>query len=474
LLAKLERVLLGDCNRLMICMPPGSAKSTYTSVLFPGFFLANLPEASVISASHTSELAERWGRRVRNLVAEHAQTLGINLRSDTQAAGRWELESGGGYLAVGVGQAVVGYRADLIVIDDPVRGREEAYSEVSRRSVWEWYNTELRTRLRPGGRIVLIMTRWHDDDLAGRLLAEAEKGGEKFEVLALPAVAEEDDPIGRKPGELLWADDPNYNYAAFLKQEQATQSPLNFSALFQQRPSPETGEFFLSEWLRPYETVPDLRELRTYGASDYAVTSRGGDYTVHVIVGIDPGGRLYLLDLWRGQTSPDIWVERMLDLGIKWKPICWGEESGQIKSSVGPFIDRRQRERKIPLYRRVFPTKGDKQARAQSIRALMALRGLYVPPKASWYAAFQQELLRFPAHKHDDQVDALALIGQMLDVIAPGNAIEQKVVRFNPARDAYRVIDDDRALQRAMHDNEFHLNLIDEDGYDEASSFLTM
>jgi predicted phage terminase large subunit-like protein len=407
------------------------------------------------------------------LVAEHAQTLGISLRSDTQAAGRWELESGGGYLTVGVGQAVVGYRADLIVIDDPVRGREEAYSEVSRRSVWEWYNTELRTRLRPGGRIVLIMTQWHDDDLAGRLLAEADKGGERWETLVLPAVAEEDDPIGRKPGELLWSDDPQYDYARFLKQEQNTQSPMNFSALFQQRPSPETGEYFLSEWLRPYEKVPDLRELRTYGASDYAVTSRGGDYTCHVVIGIDPGGRLYLLDLWRGQTSPDIWVERMLDLGVKWKPIAWAEESGQIKSSVGPFIDRRQRERKIPLYRRTFPTKSDKQSRAQSIRALMALRGLYVPVKASWFASFQQELLHFPAGKHDDQVDALALIGQMLDIVAPGNAIEQKTPKYDPRKDAYREIKDAEMLDRVMHDNEFHLHT-DDDGYDEASSFLTL
>ena len=149
LLERLERVLLGECSRLLVAMPPGSAKSTYTSVLFPAFFLANLPEASVISASHTSELAERWGRRVRNLVAEHASTLGIGLRADTQAAGHWELESGGGgYLAVGVGQAVVGYRGDLIVVM-MIRSREEAYSEISRRSVWEWFNTELRTRLRP-------------------------------------------------------------------------------------------------------------------------------------------------------------------------------------------------------------------------------------------------------------------------------------------------------------------------------------
>jgi hypothetical protein len=131
-------------------MPPGSAKSTYTSILFPAFFLANHPDASIICASHTAELSERWGRRVRNSINEHELTLGIRLRADAQAVGRWQLETGGEYLAVGVGQAVVGFRADLIVVDDPIRSREDAYSEVVRRSTWEWFTTELRTRLRPG------------------------------------------------------------------------------------------------------------------------------------------------------------------------------------------------------------------------------------------------------------------------------------------------------------------------------------
>src|SRR5262249_50374878 len=154
--------------------------------------------------------------------------------------------------------------------------------------------------------------------------------------------------------------------------------------------------------------------LRTYAASDYAVTSKGGDYTVHIVVGVDPDGKLYLLDLWRAQASPDVWVERMLDMAKLWKPISWAEEVGQIRASVGPFIQRRMMERKIPLYRQQFPTKGDKAVRAQAIRGRMAMGGLYVPTKASWYPAFLQEVLSFPVGKHDDQVDALGLIGQML------------------------------------------------------------
>jgi phage terminase large subunit-like protein len=183
----------------------------------------------------------------------------------------------------------------------------------------------------------------------------------------------------------------------------ATQSPMNWASLYQQRPAPADGDYFKAEWLKPYERIPDLKTLRTYAASDYAVTSKGGDYTVHIVVGIDPKNRLYVLDLWRAQTTPDVWVDEMLDMARLWKPIAWAEEVGQIRSSVGPFIEKRMAERKIPLFRRQFPTKHDKSVRAQSIRGRMSLG----------------ELLSFPAGKHDDIVDALGLVGQ-LHIMSPG------------------------------------------------------
>jgi hypothetical protein len=197
---KLNAVARGETDRLLICAPPGSAKSTYVSVLFILWFLANNPETHVIHASHTQDRAEGWGRKLRNLILEHAQTLGISLRSDSQAIGRWELTTGGSYMAVGCGQAVLGARADLVVIDDPIRSREAAWSEIERKNLWEWYGGDLKTRLRPGGKIVLIMTRWHESDLGGRLLEEMDKGGDVWDTLILPAVAEENDPLGRQQG----------------------------------------------------------------------------------------------------------------------------------------------------------------------------------------------------------------------------------------------------------------------------------
>lgn len=398
-------------------MPPGAAKSTYASILFAPWYFGVYPDHCIIAASHTAELAEKWGRRVRNLVDEHSLVLGTGLAPDSQAAGRWETGAGGEYFAAGVGGAIAGRRADLVVIDDPVRSREDADSELIREKTWDWYKSDLYTRLKPGGRIVLIQTRWHEDDLAGRLLADMAQGGDQWEVISLPAIAEADDPLGRRTGEALW---PEWEDNDELARKRRAVGPREWSALYQQRPAPEEGDYFKAEWLKPYDKAPARETLRIYGGSDYAVTADGGDYTCHAVVGLDPDGRMYLLDLWRKQTASDEWIEAFCDLVIDWKPMGWAEEQGQIKAGIGPYLDRRQRERQAYCAREAFPTRGDKAVRAQSIRGRMALEGLYVPTKADWYPALRSELLSFPAGKHDDQVDALGLVGQLLDYMLAG------------------------------------------------------
>jgi predicted phage terminase large subunit-like protein len=160
--------------------------------------------------------------------------------------------------------------------------------------------------------------------------------------------------------------------------------------------------------------------MRVYGASDYAVTADGGDYTVHVVIGMDHAGRLHLLDLWRAQADASVWIEAFCDLVAKWRPLAWAEETGQIRAGVGPFLERRMRERQTFTSRRQFPTRGDKAIRAQSIIGRMALDGLRMRPDAPWIADLEPELLSFPSGKHDDQVDALGLVGQLLDVMATG------------------------------------------------------
>jgi hypothetical protein len=377
IIEELEAVARGEYDRLAIFLPPGSAKSTYASVLFPPWVLANSPDSAIIAASHTQELAERWGRKVRNLILEHGPVLDIGLSPDSQAAGRWETMEGGEYFAAGVGGSITGRRADLVLIDDPVRSREDADSETSRERAWEWYRSDVLTRLKPGGRVVLIQTRWHEDDLAGRALADAEAAGRPFRVVKLPMEAEDDDPLGRAPGALLWPEYFTPEMAAEARRDART-----WTALYQQRPAPEEGNYFKDEWLRPIDTMPAAANLRVYGASDYAVSAGKGDYTVHVVVGVDADQRMYLLDLWRRQATSDEWVESLCDLIGTWRPAAWAEEQGQIKAGVGPFLERRLKERQAFVYRQQFPTRGDKGVRAQSVRGRMAMNGLYVPRDA--------------------------------------------------------------------------------------------
>lgn len=416
-------------------MPPGSAKSTYVSILFPPWFMQAEDNASVLAASHTTELAEKWGRRIRNLIAEHGLTLGQSLAEDSQAAGRWGLASGAEYYAAGVGTGIAGFRAKLGLIDDPIRSRQDADSELIRDRTWDWYINDFCTRLVPGARKVLIQTRWHEDDLAGRALNH-----EQWHTIELAAEAYENDPLGRKAGEFLWTDG-EYGYGQQLAELKRTTPARTWSALYQQRPAPEEGDYFKADWLKPYDRLPDRSTMRVYGGSDYAVTADGGDYTVHAVVGVDPDGRMYLLDLWRKQTASDVWIESFCDAVRKWKPLEWAEETGQIKASLGPFIDRRQREREAYVKRTQFPTRGDKSIRAQSIRGRMALEGLYVPVNAPWFADFRSELLSFPAGKHDDQVDAIGLIGQLLETITGGEHPVKKTV--NPMDDYIEIDPDD-------------------------------
>jgi hypothetical protein len=171
LIDRLERVARGEIKRLAVFMPPGSAKSTYGSILFPPYVMANAPNRAILAASHTTELAEKWGRRVRNLIAGYNATLGMRLSDDSQAAGRWEVDNGVEYYAAGVGAAIVGFRANGALIDDPIRSREDADSQHVRDKILDWYKSDLLTRLAPGGWVILIQTR-----LVGQKGCDAQRG----------------------------------------------------------------------------------------------------------------------------------------------------------------------------------------------------------------------------------------------------------------------------------------------------------
>jgi predicted phage terminase large subunit-like protein len=408
---QLERIERGEVDRLMLLVPPRHGKSELASKRMPAWFLGRQPHKQFISVSATAELAADFGREVRNIInsAEYRAIFNTTLAEDSQAKGKWHTADGGIYYSLGIGGSVLGRGGDVILIDDPFGSMKEARSELERKNVWDFYTGTLYNRLMPNGAIVVINHRMHEDDLCGQLLAQQAAGGDRWEVVKLPAINED--------GEALW---PDAYPIEMLERIRRNTQARDWSGLYLQEPAPEDGDYFKAEWLRPYEHKPDLKTLRVYGGSDYAVTADGGDYTVHAVVGLDPEGRMYLLDLWRKQAASDVWIEAFCDLVKEWKPLAWAEEQGQIKAGVGPFIDRRQRERKAYVFREQFPTRGDKAVRAQSIRGRMALEGLYVPVNASWYPELRSELLSFPAGKHDDQVDALGLVGQLLDQMTNG------------------------------------------------------
>lgn len=424
-----EKIITMPHGRGIFLFPPGSAKSTYLSVVVPTYCMGRWPDYRIVAASYGSDLSRKFGRRGRQIVRSPAyQSLfGTELSSESSAADEWALTNGSEYMSGGILSGITGNRAKGVVIDDPVKGRDEAESPQIRKRTREAYEDDIKTRILPGAWIILIQTRWHQDDLAGSILPEGWNGesglircrdGMDWYVLCVPAKAErQDDPLGRKVGEYLW---PQW----FTRQHwaQFESNARTWSALYQQRPTPSTGSYFLADWLRPYEKLPSLETLHIYGASDYAVTKDGGDYTVHGVVGIDSDDGMWLLDLWRAQTTSDQWVDAFCDLVKRWKPIGWAEEQGQINAGVGPFLEKRMRERKAYVARVQFPTRHDKAVRAQSIRGRMAQLGLHVPILAPWYPEFQSELLSFDAGKHDDQVDMLGLIGQILDRMSAGKA----------------------------------------------------
>lgn len=377
--------------------------SELASRRFPAFYLGRRPDRQFISVSANAEMATDFGRDVRNIIRseEYRGLFSTTLAEDSQAKGKWNTTEGGIYYAVGIGGQIMGRGAHVMLIDDPFATMADALSELERKNVWDWYTGTAYNRLMPGGAIVLINHRMHEEDLSGMLLHQQAAGGDKWEVVELPAIDER--------GDALWPE----AYPLEALERIRTNSQARFwSALYQQKPSPDEGDYFRAEWLNPYVVPP--AGLKIYGASDFAVTSEGGDYTVHVIVGVSESRKLYLLDVWRLQSASNVWIEAMIRMIQQWKPLAWAAEAGQIKAALKPFIDDAMRRAGAYCWLKTFPTKGDKGIRARSIQGRMAVDGMYVPEHAKWFPEFRHELLSFPAGKHDDQVDAIGLIGQLL------------------------------------------------------------
>lgn len=448
-LREMQRCMTTRHGRLMVLAPPGSAKSTYASVVSPSWYLGldeaaarvlGIPERQrrIILASYGDDLARRHGRRTRQLLRSDEATgiLQATLDPESRAADEFALTNGSEYLACGIRTGITGNRAHGIIIDDPIKGRAEADSETIRNTTFAAYEDDLLSRLIPGGWVVLIQTRWHEDDIAGRILPAnwaGESGdiqcrdGNVWRVVCLQAECETPtDPLGRKIGDMLWPEWFDAQHWAQFRLNRRT-----WSSLFQQKPAPADGILFRRDDMPVYDKVP--ADLRIIGASDHAVTPDGGDWTEHGIAGIAPDGSIYLLDWWRGQTGPEVWIERMLDLVKRHKPLRWFGRTGQIRRATEGRIKSRMIERQTLCALEWLPEIGDKPTKAQSIIATAGMGRLWWP-RAAWVAELQRQCLVFPAGSPDDGVDTLANLGAGADTIGtPGGARRPKIKVSKPA-----------------------------------------
>lgn len=415
----------------MIFMPPRHGKSELASRRFPAWFMGRHPEMSIIAASYNSDLATDFGREVRNIMAspEHVSLFeGSGLASDSKSQNRWHTEKGGSYAAAGVGTAVTGRGAHVFLIDDPVKDRVEADSLVVQERVYRWYLSTAYTRLeRPiedededplwrdlgeaqesgkqfEGAIVLIQTRWNERDLAGRLLEDAEKGGDEWDVLSLPAV---------RDGCALW---PQKYPIEALAQIKNVLPPREWNSLYQQEPTPDEGTYFQRDWFKFVKTAPE--NVAKYITSDFALTDGGGDFTELAVWGLNSERGATGIDWWSGQTTASEWIEALIDMMEKHQPRAFFGEAGPIRRAIEPMLRARMRERDVFCRLVWLPRVADKAASARGFQA-RAEMGMITLTDSRKMREVVEQLVGFPTAKHDDKVDACSLLGMALDQTHP-------------------------------------------------------
>lgn len=415
----LNRVCEGTCTRLMITLPPGSAKSTYGSGLFPAYFMGRHPEAPIIFGSHTSTFAERWGRRVRNMVdtKQFQNVFEVAVASDSSAAGAWANDKGGEYFACGVGTKLQGRRGDLIVIDDPFGSREEADSELMRRKCHEWWESDVRPRIKPGGRVVIINTRYHMNDLSGYLL---ELEGERWEQINLPMEAEENDPLGRLPGERLWPEWFTDEMVIDAKKDART-----WTSLYQQRPVPIGGGELKKSWMQYYDNASfgDMNKIMLVDPAG-GRKDKKSDFTAIWVLGLGADDNIYILDMIRDRINMAERTELIFRLHRKWKPSqVRVERYGMMADAENLRHEMNRRNYRFPLIEVGGSTKKEDRIR-RLIPYFMGGRMWF--PREFLYTDYsgqtkdlvrafvEEEMAVFPVGAFDDMLDALARLAEPL------------------------------------------------------------
>ena len=413
ILNEAEACFLKDTGRLMIFMPPGSAKSTYASVVAPAYLMGKYERTRVGLFSYADTLAVKMGRRTRSIINQkrYKGAMDTELSTESSAANNFVLTNKSEYMATGILGAATGNRFELVVIDDPVKGREQADSETIRDKTWDAYEDDIKTRLVPGGSLMIIQTRWHEDDLSGRILPvdwDGESGdilcqdGNVWRVLCLQAQCETDsDPLGRERGEYLWPE-----WFTQKHWDQLRSNTRTWGALCQQLPKPRDGNMFNPDKIRMIEALP-VGRIKWVRGWDLAATQGGGDYTAAPLVGIhSESGRIIIADMVRGQWGPgnrDEQIKNTTVADTRKVVQDFPDDPGAAGTAVIEYIVN-----KLKGYAVVWSSEsGDKETRATPIAAEVNIGNVDMVV-GDWNRAFKEELRGFPSGKYDDQVDGLS------------------------------------------------------------------
>ena len=411
-------VALGKITRLIIDLPPRNGKSELISKYFPAWYLGKFPDNRIILASYESDFAAGWGRKARDLVEEFGpEFFNINVRGTSSAAHRWDLEGyNGGMITAGAGGAISGKGANIFVIDDPIKNQDEAYSKLQRDRIWEWYRSVVYTRLdTTDSAIILMMTRWHADDMAGRLIKEMKDGGELWTVISLPAIAEENDLLNRTPGEPLW---PERFPLKTLMRIKGAIGPDWWSALYQQNPIQQTGKLFKRQYFRYFTRENDIyrlwaqdgssknvkvRDCWIFQTCDPAASTReSADYFALATWAVTPENDLLLLDMFRERLEGPDQPALFKQLNDLWNPQFQAVESAGLGKTLFQMLVREG----LPVEDlQKLGQDLDKMTRARPAAARMKAGAVYFSKGAHWLPDYEDELISFDKGAHDDQVD---------------------------------------------------------------------
>ena len=457
ILAVAERTVMRPFGRALIMAPPGVAKSTYISVVVPPWAMGRKPGTRVILTSYGSTLAHRQSRRARSICEQQKyrdlwdEVPTVLKDSDPE----WTMSNMSELLAAGLTAGITGNRANGAVIDDPVAGREEADSPAMRKKILDAYQDDLLTRLLPGAWVILIMTRWNEQDLAGEILPHDYKGesgmircrdGLDWEVLNMPAKAEHhDDPLGRAAGEYIW---PEYYPERHWKMFENGVGPTRqrtWASLYQQRPTPQGSGQFTRDMIRYYDDLPEsAKGVSKIICSDWAVTEGKNDFTEHGVFGLNHEDDLFILDWWYKQCDTGVGMKAMFEIVDRHQVRLGFNEGGVIDKAVRPFFntmlrdwnDRVTREgkgRRIFLDLRSLPSMQDKTAKLTSFQGRASIGKVWFPRRAPWTERIVDQLLAMPSGRWDDAADVCGLAGRGLDQYhPPQNVILTRKVGIKP------------------------------------------